>query len=304
MGGSRHLSLDTLGRASRTLALGSALVGASVCCSEPPEPLDQTYEFDPGEWNLVWSDEFDVDGAPDPSIWSAEDQRPGWVNNEAQNYVPDRLENARVESGSLVIEARRDDFEGHPYSSARLRSQGNADFTYGRFEVRARLPTGRGTWAAIWMMPTDVFKFATSCDETTGWTSGCNAWPNSGEIDIMEHVGHDQDIVHASLHMEGLSHLKGNQPTNFVTVGSSTEAFHLYAVEKTAEEIVFFADDQEVLRFKNAGEGWQTWPFNEPFYFIFNIAIGGSWGGIDGIDPDAFPARMLIDYVRVYEKKG
>ncbi|HAA22341.1 MAG TPA: glycoside hydrolase, partial [Cytophagales bacterium] len=141
-------------------------------------------------YTMVWNDEFSGSGAPDPAKWSHAVVGPGWVNNELQNYT-NRTENSRQENGHLIIECRRDWYGGHEYSSARIFSQGNGDWTYGRMEASIKVPSGLGTWPAFWMMPTNPYLYATTCDETTGSDADCDAWPNSGEIDILERVGYE-----------------------------------------------------------------------------------------------------------------
>jgi beta-glucanase (GH16 family) len=234
---------------------------------------------------LVWSDEFDKDGLPDPAKWSFEDRRPGWVNNESQNYPGARLENARVSNGFLIIEARKDGFNGHDYSSARIHTAGKGEILYGRVEVRAKLPSGRGTWPAIWMMPADYY----------GYGEG---WPDSGEIDIMEQVGKDPNWVHASIHCRNYYHVKGNQKTARIFDSTLSSGFHVYAIEWKKGQIDVYMDDMKFFTARDPGEGWEGWPFDKKFYLILNLAIGGVWGG--AIDDSIFPQRMTVDYVRMY----
>jgi beta-glucanase (GH16 family) len=255
----------------------------------------------PPPGRLLWSDEFEVDGRPDASKWNFETQAPGWVNDELQAYTGDRSENVRVEGGLLVIEARRDHFGGHEYSSARLHSAGKGDFLHTRVEVRAKLPAGRGTWPAIWMMPTNVFRHATTCSAETGWIENCDAWPNSGEIDIMEYVGHDPGVVHASIHCAAYNHPSGTQKTASTQVEAPSDTFHTYAVERRPGRIEVFVDDTRFFVFEDDKGGWQTWPFEEPFHVILNVAVGGIWGGQMGVDSSVFPQKLQIEYVRVYE---
>lgn len=252
----------------------------------------------PPGWKLVWSDEFDRDGAPDPAKWNYE---VGYIrNNEAQYYTENRRENARVENGHLVIEARGDAYplsKDHPgrkgrdaaeITSASLITDGKASWTYGRIEVRAKLPKGRGTWPAIWMLGTNK--------RETGW-------PACGEIDIMEFVGHDPGVVHANVHTRGYNHARGNGRGNHVKVPDASEAFHVYAVEWTKEEMRFFVDEKCYFACANDGAGTDSWPFDAPQYLILNLAIGGAWGGQKGIDERLFPVKFLIDSVRVYQEE-
>jgi licheninase len=245
------------------------------------------------EWKLVWSDEFEVDGPPNPSRWRSEVGGHGWGNRELQYYTSSRSENARVENGHLIIEARRDRWNSHEYTSARLNS--SAGWTYGRIEVKAKLPSGRGTWPAIWMLPIDFI-------------DGRGTWPDDGEIDIMEHVGHDPDVVHATIHTKAYNHVQGTQKTATVNVPTARTDLNVYAVEWTPREIRAFVNDRRYFTFENerlsnpsANRG--EWPFDNEFRLLLNIAVGGTWGGEKGVDPAIWPQRMEIDYVRVYQQK-
>lgn len=246
-----------------------------------PEPEEKVYSF---ETTPAWADEFDYTGLPDPAKWGYDIGGGGWGNNELQYYT-NRLENVSVADGLLTITARKEDFEDREYSSARVISKNKGDFLYGRFEIKAKLPTGLGTWPAIWMLPTD-------------WEYG--GWPASGEIDIMEHVGYDQDRVHITVHTEAFNHGIGTQVgKNKVVAGASTD-FHLYRVDWTPADIKGYIDDALVFEFKNSGNGYKEWPFDKRFHLLLNIAVGGNWGGAQGVDPEVFPQSMEIDYVRVY----
>jgi beta-glucanase (GH16 family) len=234
---------------------------------------------------LVWSDEFDYTEQPNPSLWSYDVGSGGWGNNELQYYTDNRSENARVENGALIIEARKESFQGRNYTSARVISKNKGDWKYGRFEIRAKLPKGRGTWPAVWMLPTD-------------WIYG--GWPASGEIDIMEHVGYDMNRVHGTIHTEDFNHTKGTQiGTSIVTNDVDTE-FHEYALEWHPNRIDIFLDDVLYFTVKDNGTGFGAWPFDQRFHLLLNIAVGGNWGGVQGVDDSIFPQRMEVDYVRVY----
>jgi beta-glucanase (GH16 family) len=247
------------------------------------------------QWQMVWSDEFNYSGLPDASKWNFENWAPGNVNNELQRYVPNRLENCRVENGSLIIEARRDWYNNSEYSSARINSAGKAKWTYGRMEARMKLPGGKGTWPAFWMMPEDITKY--------GWNYEVNYWwPNSGEIDIMEYVGYDKGWVHGSVHSEKYYFKKGNQRTGKTYIGDCETAFHVYAVEWFADRMDFFVDNIKYFTVYNDNTGWQSWPFNHDFHIIFNLAVGGDWGGAQGVDSNIWPRRLEVDYVRVYKQ--
>ena len=254
-------------------------------------------------WEMVWSDEFDGEtldaGKWSPNIWPARK-----VNDEDQTYTP-REKNLRVENGNLVIEAHKEDYEDANYTSGRVHSDGKGDFLYGRFEARAKLPRGKGTWAAIWMLPSDPFKYATTCEEGEDWqgSSTCNAWPNSGEIDIMEHVGYQMGHIHGTVHNEAYYWLKWEQRKGRILLDDVDTAFHVYALEWTPERIDVFVDDSHYFTYVNENTGWQVWPYDQPFHVILNLAVGGGWGRAGGgIDDTVFPQRMLVDYVRVYQR--
>ena len=242
------------------------------------------------DWQLVWSDEFNGSGMPDSTKWiyDTEGNSASWGNNEEQYYTVGRKENARIENGKLVITAIKEDFEGKNYTSARLISK--AAWQYGRIETRAKLPGGRGTWPAIWMMP-------------RGWRFKDGNWPDVGEIDIMEHVGHDLNVIHASAHSKDYQWQAGNQKTAVITVPGATENFHNYILEWSSDIIKVSVDDSCYFRYRNEGLGETKWPYNKPFYLILNLAIGGAWGNAKGIDNAAFPQTFEIDYVRIYQKK-
>jgi beta-glucanase (GH16 family) len=238
----------------------------------------------------VWADEFDNVGAPDSTKWNYDlgDGCPnvcGWGNNEAQSYTQD-AKNVRVENGNLVIEAHKDSLGGKAYTSTRIVSKFKGDWLYGRIEVKAKLPKGKGTWPAIWMLPTD---------------SKYGGWPASGEIDIMEHVGYDPGVIHGTIHTESYNHGKGTQKEGKIIVEDCMDAFHVYAVDWTKDKMDFFVDDKlyhTVMRDPN--EDFKGWPFDQRFHLIMNIAVGGNWGGKEGIDDSIWPQRMEVDYVRVY----
>ena len=253
------------------------------------------------DWELVWQDEFDGDEL-DATKWSPRVWPARKVNDEDQAYT-DRSKNIRIEDGHLLIEAHRENYEGANYTSGRVHSQGKADFLYGRFEVRAKLPHGQGTWPAIWMLPSDPFAYATTCaDEEWQGNNECDAWPNSGEIDIMEHVGYQMDHVHGTVHTEAYYWVKWEQRKGRILLDDVDEKFHVYAIEWSPERIDMFVDDSLYFTYVNENRGWQEWPFDKPFFLIMNIAIGGAWGRAGGpIDDSIFPQRMLVDYARVYQ---
>ena len=252
-----------------------------TACNKNPEP-------EKPEWDLVWEDNFDNDGLPDSNIWTHEE---GYVrNNEKQYYTKNRLENARVESGNLIIEARKDYWEGKEITSASLHTFGKKSILYGKIEVRAKLPTGRGTWPAIW---------------TLGENDGEVGWPACGEIDIMENVGFNPNVIYANIHTTAYNHVNGTNKGDQITIENPTPYlnYHIYSIEWFEDRIDFFVDGILYFTFKNEKTGNDVWPFDKSHYLILNLAIGGSWGGQQGIYDSIFPALYYIDYVRVYKMK-
>ncbi|MHA8061972.1 glycoside hydrolase family 16 protein [Aquirufa beregesia] len=238
----------------------------------------------------IWADEFDQPGLPDDKIWSYDVGGSGWGNNELQYYTQADLDNAHVENGILTIEAKKESYEGKNYTSARLVTKGKKDFLYGRIEVRAKLPAGRGNWPAIWTL-------ASQSDY------GQTYWPDNGEIDIMEHVGYDPGVVHATVHTKSFNHVLNTQKAGIIQVPDFDQAFHVYRIDWTPEYIKAFIDGREYFTFQNSGKGWQEWPFDKKQHLLLNIAVGGNWGGQKGVDESLFPAKLWIDYVRVYGLK-
>jgi len=241
------------------------------------------------EYQLVWADEFGYSGLPDTTKWNYDTGGHGWGNHELQYYTEARKANARVEDGRLIITARKEDYQGMDYTSARLVTRGKGDWAYGRISVRAKLPRGKGTWPAIWMLPTD-------------WKYSDGGWPDNGEIDIMEHVGYDPGVVHGTIHTKDFNHADGTQKGEQIHLPDAMDAFHTYTIEWTPQQIKWYVDDQQYFTYPNNGAGWSSWPFNHPFHLILNIAVGGDWGGAEGVDTDIFPVRMEVDYVRVYQQ--
>ncbi len=252
-----------------------------------------------GKRELVWFDEFDgstlgkpgqtrPDAArPDTARWGYDVGGGGFGNNELQFYTNDRPENARVENGRLVIEARKETFENRGYTSAKLRTKGKVEWKHGRFEIRAKLPAGRGTWPAIWMLAgTDPF-----------------VWPDDGEIDIMEHVGFDPGVVHGTVHTQAYNHVKKTQQGAQITIADASTTFHTYAVDWTTKQIDFLVDGKLYFTFdkESYGKRYEQWPFDQSFYLILNLAVGGNWGGQKGVDETIWPQRMEVDWVRVYQ---
>ncbi|QSB26013.1 family 16 glycosylhydrolase [Flavobacterium sp. CLA17] len=229
--------------------------------------------------NLVWFDEFNTDGAPDAAKWVYDlgNGTNGWGNSEKQNYT-NSAANVIVQGGNLKITAKKEVSGGFNYSSARLKSEGKYDFTYGKVEVRAKLPTGGGTWPAIWML---------------GANYATNAWPSCGEIDIMEHVGNSQNLIHGTLHYPGRS--GGNANSGSKTVPNVSTEFHVYKTIWSPSSVKIYVDDELIHSVANDA----SLPFNKDFFLILNVAMGGNFGG--NIDPAFTQSSMEIDYVRVYQ---
>lgn len=242
----------------------------------------------PQERKLVWADEFDIDGLPDAKKWGYDVGGNGWGNNELQYYTSGRKENARVEKGNLIIEAHKESYQGSAYTSARLLTKSTATWAYGKFEIRAKIPGGRGTWPAIWMLGQNISNAG---------------WPLCGEIDIMEHVGFDPGVVHGTVHTEAYNHSKGTQKGKQITVPTAMTDFHVYAVDWTPEQMDFLVDGTVFYTLTKSamGNGTAQWPFIQPFFLILNVAVGGNWGGQKGVDEAIWPRRMEVDYVRVYQ---
>ncbi|WP_445384406.1 glycoside hydrolase family 16 protein [Robiginitalea sp. IMCC44478] len=255
-------------------------VTIEISMPEPPSdpenpPAGETGGFD----TLVWSEEFTVPGPPDSAIWNYNlgDGCPnlcGWGNGESQVYTSD-AQNVVVQEGILRINAIRN---GNSFTSARITSKGKAEFRYGRIEIRAKLPSGGGTWPALWMLGSDI---------------DTNPWPGSGEIDIMEHVGNKQDVVQGATH-DPLNYGGNARVVSTVEEGVS-EDFHVYGIIWDESEITFFIDDRNYGTLSNGNNR----PFNKPYYFLLNIAMGGNLGG--AIDPNFTSATMEVDYIRVYQ---
>ncbi|MDR2496210.1 MAG: glycoside hydrolase family 16 protein [Tannerellaceae bacterium] len=246
---------------------------ALVCCRAEAQ----------SERRLLWAEEFNYSGAPDPSKWTYEE---GFIrNNEAQFYTR-RAENATVADGMLVITARKEAYGDAAYTSASLHTRGLYEFQGGRIEVRAKLPSGRGVWPAVWTLGTNIGKVG---------------WPLCGEIDIMEFVGYEPGKVYANVHTGNYNHSKGTGRGGHLDVSKPSDDFHVYAVEWFDGRMDFYFDDRKYFSCVRKGEGVGEWPFDAPQYLIINLAIGGAWGGQKGIDEGIFPVEYRIDYVRFYQ---
>lgn len=259
-----------------------------------PTPKLMTQQMDGKNWEVVWSDEFDGTGTPDTSKWTYDVGDWGWGNNELQYYTVARPKNSRMEDGNLIIESHKND-DGHAWTSARLTTRGKVSFLYGKIEFRAKVPTNRGNWAA-------------------GWTLGDNyvdeiSWPYCGEIDILESVGFEMDDetgdgkAHASIHCGAYYFKLGNQPTATIDVKNMHEAFHTYAVVWTPEKITAYVDDQAYFEYNDTSTEL-AWPYDKAQNIILNLAMGGGWGGAQGMDETMTSQQFIIDYVRVYARKN
>jgi beta-glucanase (GH16 family) len=259
-------------------------------CATAPAPLPQATPAAlgiPAGYALVWSDEFSTNGLPDPAKWAYDTgmNKQGWHNRELQYYSGPRADNAEVQGGRLVITARKEqrreaaDWGGQAYTSARLLTAGKAAWTYGYFEVRARLPCGKGTWPAIWML------------------NSAMVWPEGGELDIAELVGREPTQVFSTVHTAAGSGGHGS--------GAATQlpdvcrSFHTYQMHWTPQQARFAIDGKTHFTHVNAGTGKNQWPFDTPQFMILNVAVGGDFGG--EVDDSIFPVRMEVDFVRVYQ---
>ena len=251
------------------------------------EAAEQAAYYSPDGYSLVWHDEFDTGSELNPNDWVHEVQNSGWVNHELQNYVnhltPGGKPVTEVSNGHLRITALKEN--GKVYSG-RVYAKRNTGWQYGYIEASIKLPKGKGTWPAFWMMPVNF-----------------HSWPADGEIDIMEEVGYHPNYVSSSLHANAHVHSNGTQVTHEMYCEGAEGEFHTYAIEWTAENITTYVDGKVQLSYNNRGLGRDDWPYDAPFYVIFNLAWGGDWGGAQGVDESALPVTMEVDYVRVFQKK-
>ena len=242
--------------------------------------------YAPAGYKLVWQDEFNSGSELNAADWTHEVQGSGWVNNELQNYV-----NHRTPEGQLVTEIRGGKLritalkENGKIYSGRVYAKVKQGWTYGYIEASIKLPKGKGTWPAFWMMPVNF-----------------RSWPADGEIDIMEEVGYHPNYVSSSLHANAHVHSNNTQVTHEMLCQGAEDDFHTYAIEWTHDNITTYVDGRVQLSYDNRGLGRDDWPYDDPFYVILNLAWGGSWGGMNGVDESALPATMEVDYVRVFQK--
>ena len=241
----------------------------------------------PAGYKLVWQDEFNSGTQLDGNNWTHEVQSSGWVNNELQNYV-----NHTTPGGSVVTEVKNGTLRIHCLKengkvySGRVYAKVREGWTYGYIEASIKLPKGRGTWPAFWMMPVNF-----------------HSWPADGEIDIMEEVGYHPNYVSSSLHANAHVHSNNTQVTHEMYCAGAEGEFHTYAIQWTHDNITTYVDGKLQLSYDNRGLGRDDWPYDDPFYVILNLAWGGSWGGAQGVDESVLPATMEVDYVRVFQKK-
>lgn len=262
------------------VAISIFLAGLTSCTYENGE--SQTYK-------MVWNDEFDANGLVDTSRWSYDTSGNewGWGNDELQWYTANDTQNAVISNGFLHLKAIKEPIRGKKYSSARIITKGKGDWLYGKAEIRAKVPGARGIWPAVWMLPTQ---------------NSYGIWPASGEIDIMEHVGYIPDSVFASTHCQKYYFKIGTQKTKGIYLPNCDEEFHTYILEWDPDQISMYCDTIKYFSFKNEHKTFEEWPFDKPFYLILNVAVGGSWGAVMGVDSAAFPQEMVVDYVRFYQK--
>lgn len=260
--------------------------GKEASSTEADSHLSDTQRssYVPDGYALVWQDEFDeTSRLPDTQKWRYETGGNGWGNNELETYIPGFQGTdtcALISGGTLKITAKT---VGSRVLSARMNT--NESWTYGYFEARLKMPSGKGTWPAFWMMPKDN-----------------SDWPGCGEIDIMEYVGYRPDVAQASVHCQAFNGAAGNNKTGTYSVPGAEQNFYTFGLLWTADEITAYVNGVKYFSYPNDHENKQeTWPFNVPFYLKLNLAWGGNWGGLRGVDESALPATYEIDYVRVYQ---
>ncbi len=265
-----------------TIMSGSARKTVTVTQSAAEKPA----YYAPEGYQLVWHDEFDEGTELNKVDWTHEVQNSGWVNHELQNYVnhttPKGHNVTEIMDGKLQIHCFKED--GKVYSG-RVYAHVKEGWKYGYIEASIKLPKGKGTWPAFWMMPVNF-----------------RSWPADGEIDIMEEVGYHPDFVSSSLHANAHVHSNNTQVTHEMYCIGAEGEFHTYAIEWTAQNITTYVDGKVQLSYDNRGLGRDDWPYNDPFYVIFNLAWGGDWGGSQGVDESALPVTMEVDYIRVFQK--
>jgi len=255
----------------------------------PPEGYTTPTSYE--GWTLAWADEFDGETV-NTEDWTFEigDGCPdvcGWGNNELEWYT-DRPENVRIEDGMLIIEARNDNWEGHPYTSTRMKTQDKQTFQFGRIDIRAKLPKGQGIWPALWMLGNDIPEVG---------------WPACGEIDIMEVVGHEPDITHGTAHWgSDFSQHRYRGASYELSNSDFSENFHVFSIAWYNNVIYWYMDDVLFYQISSKDMQGQPYPFNDQFFLLFNVAVGGNWPGAPD-ETTVFPQQMVVDYVRVFQQK-
>lgn len=243
-------------------------------------PLQAQYNQ---QLKLAWSEEFNYEGLPDPAVW---DYETGYIRNHEAQYYTRNKKNAYVSNGCLVITAHKEKVDTFSYTSASINTLGKMEFFRGRIEVCAKIPTGKGSWPAIWMMGTDRSSVG---------------WPECGEIDIMENVGYDPLRIHATVHTPGSKRdPEAVIRSNSVKLNDAFSAFHVFAVEWYADRLDFFVDEKLILSYRKDDQLPEYWRFDKPHYLLLNLAVGGAWGGSQGIDNSIFPLKYYVDWVRYY----
>tara|TARA_B100000427_G_scaffold28649_1_gene21073 strand:- start:152 stop:1363 length:1212 start_codon:yes stop_codon:yes gene_type:complete len=276
----------------------ATLIVILINCENKKDNSEEISNVDNSEWDLVWFDEFNGSEI-DMSKWNKLLWKPGHVNNELQAYT-DRDTNIYLDDGHLVIQALiepgfwGEDYNGEEYNSdytsGRLNTDNKANWLYGRFDISAKLPQGNGSWPAIWMLGENISSVG---------------WPHCGEIDIMEHVGFDEGNIHGSIHTTDFNHMLNTQRSGSRTIPTATDSFHTYSLEWSPTYLRYLIDNEPFHFIYNDSDGdINKWPFVASQYMILNLAIGGDWGGINGIDVSAFPMKMFVDYVRVSKRKS
>lgn len=242
-----------------------------------------------GVEELMWVEDFS-NNKLNNDVWSkvVGDGCPnlcGWGNNELQYYT-DKSRNVRLENNQLVIEAHRENSNGKAYTSGKVVTKNKADWKHGRIEIRAKLPSGRGAWTAFWMLPTVKNR----------------KWPDDGEIDIMEHVGFNEEMIYGAIHTKKYNGMYGNHKVDSIAIMDSDEEFHTYSLEWKPESIKWLVDDAVYFSLDKDDEDNDGWPFNEnAHHLIINLAVGGNWGGRMGIDDSIWPQKVIVDYVKYYK---
>jgi beta-glucanase (GH16 family) len=254
-----------------------------VVTPTPTPTTTPTPVWERAGWVLVWQDEFDGD-VLDPAQWTYDLGGGGWGNNELEYYT-NRPENARLENGFLILEARAEKYLYRNYTSARLKTQGLHTWTYGRFEARMRLPHGQGIWPAFWLLGEDINR---------------SGWPACGEIDIMEYIGRQPDRVFGTVHGPGYSGGAGVGSAYIFPAGLPSDDFHVYAIEWEPQEIRWYVDETQYFAVTPAMLPGK-WVYDHPFFLILNLAVGGNWPGAPD-ETTSFPQSLQVDYVRVYQR--